>query len=133
MDEDNGERIENAERIPHPEYDYSTYDIDLMLLFLEKLVAEDILVLKINSDSSDPAVNSPVTVLGWGDTAIDDSVFEMSDVLMSAEVHVQSNEDCEKSKGQVWGNKHEYKSMITENTICAEEEGVDSCQTDSRK
>ena len=134
MDKGTGEKIDIAEYIPHPEFDYDggeNYDNDVMLLLLERPMTEEVSVVKLNSNSSLPEVNSPVTVMGWGDTDIDWLAFEMSDVLKSAEIHVQSNEECKESEGTIRGDPHFYHGHVTQNMLCAEGKGVDSCQNDS--
>jgi trypsin len=133
MKEKEGEAIEISEQLPHPDFNFTgdDYDGDIMLLFLERPVADDVPIVKLNSDSSVPEVDSPVTVLGWGDTDIDWLNFEMSDVLKSAEVYVESNEECKESEGLIQGDPAWYMDHVTENMLCAEAEGTDSCQTDS--
>lgn len=133
MDEDVGERLEIAQSVQHPDYSFEDEDNDIMLLFLSNVTADNIPLVKLNSDSLMPETNSPVTVMGWGDTAIDDYVFEMSDILKIAKLSIQSNEKCEKSKGAYLDGRASYKEEITDSMICAEEEGIDSCQTDSGK
>ena len=133
MEEQEGESIEISEQLPHPEFDFSgdDYGGDIMLLFLERPVADGIPIVKLNSESSLPEIDSTVTVLGWGDTDIDWLDFEMSDVLKSAELRVESNQDCEESRGLIRGDPHWYMDHVTENMLCAEADGIDSCQTDS--
>ena len=134
MDNASGEKLNIAEYIPHPEFDYDegeNYDNDVMLLLLERPMPDEAPLVRLNSNTSLPEVNSPVTVMGWGDTDIDWLAFEMSDVLKSAEVHVQSNEECAASEGMIRGDPHFYHEHVTQNMLCAEGKGVDSCQNDS--
>jgi hypothetical protein len=85
-----GKEVEISDSISHEEFEYGSdnYDNDIMLLFLDEPI-HDIPIVEINSNSSVPEVKSPVTVIGWGDTDIDWLKFEMSDVLINAEVYVQ--------------------------------------------
>ena len=134
MDGETGDKIHVAEYIPHPGFDF--YDDlntnnDVMLLFLERPTADDSVIVNLNSNSSFPEVDEPVTVIGWGDTEIDSLKFEMSDVLKSAEVFVQSNKECEGSEGSILGEPTSYKGKVTKNMLCAEATGVDSCQNNS--
>jgi hypothetical protein len=80
--------LEIAEFIPHPEYGNETNDDDVMLLLLKSPI-EDFPVVNLNRNSSQPQVGDAVTVMGFGDTAIDDDVTVYSDVLKVAEVFVQ--------------------------------------------
>ncbi|KAL7503768.1 hypothetical protein ACHAXN_001513, partial [Cyclotella atomus] len=124
------EVIEVAEYIPHPEYTNKTADNDVMLLLLKSTI-EDFPVVNLNTNSSQPHVEDVVTVMGFGDTTVDDDVFEGSDVLKVAEVFVQSNEECEESEGNIWGGKLSYDDLVTNKMICAEAKKFDSCQADS--
>jgi hypothetical protein len=59
------------------------------MLLLLKSTIEDFPVVNLNTNSSQPQVEDVVTVMGFGDTTVDDDVFEGSDVLKVAEVFVQ--------------------------------------------
>ena len=134
MDEETGEKIDIAEYIPHPGYDFNddqNLGNDVMLLRLERPTTDDIAIVNLNSNSSFPEMGDPVTLMGWGDTDIDWLKFEMSDVLKSAEVHIQSNKECEGSEGLLVGEPTSYKGKVTNDMLCAEAISVDSCQNDS--
>ncbi|KAL3772987.1 hypothetical protein ACHAW5_005059 [Stephanodiscus triporus] len=93
--DDDGEVIAIREQVPHPEYDDASSDNDFMLVFLEGASsANNAITVKLNSDPSVPSVGQDVTVMGWGDTNIDENIFEASDVLMNVDVNIISNDEC---------------------------------------
>ncbi len=126
-----GEGLYVKTDVPHPSYDAMANDKDFMLVFLDGAVAENANVVRLNSDSSVPAVGQEVTVMGWGDLIAADDISEISDVLKSVNVKVISNEQCEASEGFVDGYYTSYDNQITENMLCAREYQRDSCQGDS--
>lgn len=117
--------------IPHPDYNDSTTDSDWMLVVLERGTALNVPFVKINSVGSTPDVGDEVTVMGWGDTTADDATQKLSDALMSVDVHVISNRDCDDSSGSINGWSDNYHGQISENMMCARDDGQDSCQGDS--
>jgi hypothetical protein len=114
----NGEMFAVRDVIPHPDFNYilmlmlGVIDNNFMLVFLEGAsTAKDVITVKLNSNPSLPVVGKNVTVMGWGDTDISDDFYEetrnnvmLSDVLMSADVTVISNEECEASAGYIDGS-----------------------------
>lgn len=98
--ENKGEKCEISDFIRHPGFDMSggSFDNDIMLHILDRPASEEFPIVKLNSDPIVPKVQSAVSVMGWGDTNIDWLKFEMSDALKSAEVIVQSNEECAASQ-----------------------------------
>jgi hypothetical protein len=69
--------------LPHPEYDDMTTNNDFNLVFLSRPVSQKYLKLvTLNSHDDSPAVGDSVVVMGWGDTAKEDDVQTLSDVLM---------------------------------------------------
>lgn len=120
--------------VPHPSYDAWLTDNDFMLVFLEIPVqSSNVEYVRLNTDSSVPQVNAPVTVMGWGDIDESDDVSTLSNVLREVEVNVISNDECAESEGNtVWGETENYAhGQITNNMLCAQEDGVDACQGDS--
>ena len=128
-----GEEIAVRELVPHPDYGVDTpEDNDFMLVFLENAsAANEIITVKLNSNPLFPSVGQDVTVMGWGDTNIDLSTQEFSEVLMNVEVNIISNEECEASEGTIGQATYTYNGQITENMMCAKASGKDSCQGDS--
>ncbi|KAL1020669.1 hypothetical protein UPYG_G00003140 [Umbra pygmaea] len=117
------EQVINVSKIfVHPNYNYKTFNNDIMLMKLS-----DPAYINANvQPASMPAVNTPAlttsttcTVSGWGVTQI--YSYYLSPVLRS--VNVQFISTCELY----------YSGRITENMICAGSRlgGKDSCQGDS--
>ena len=125
-----GEALYVKHDLPHPNYIEETTDADFMLVFLNGAF-ENADVVRLNCDSSVPAVGQEVTVMGWGDFEVDPAVSSMSDVLMNVNVNVISNEECEASKGDLGGEFMTYENQITDNMLCAGAPQRDSCQGDS--
>jgi trypsin len=128
-----------AAEITHPDYSWATTDNDFMILILDQPVTEDVDLVSLGTGTV--PVGSAVTVMGWGDTHPADDVQERADELMETEVFVVSNEECERSSGTVGGTEidgtlvggydEDYHGQITENMMCARDNGEDSCQGDS--
>jgi trypsin len=81
----------------------------------------DVPLVKLNADTTVPRVGESVRVMGWGDMTVSDFTEVISDVLMSADLHVMSNQDCNIS----------YNGEISDNMMCATDKGQDSCHGDS--
>ena len=145
VNDGDGEVFAVREVILHPDYSqmlmsmYGLADNDFMLVFLEGASAsDDVITVKLNSDTSLPIVGQSVTVMGWGDTDISDDFddetpndVETSTVLMNVDVSVISNEECDASEGYIDGTYATYSGRITANMLCAISNGKDSCQGDS--
>jgi trypsin len=141
----NGEMFAVREVMPHPNFNYmlmsmlGLVDNHFMLMFLEGAsTAKDVITVKLNSNPLLPIVGQNVTVMGWGDTYINDDFDEetqnnvmTSNVLMSADVTVISNEEHKASAGYMNGSPATYSGRITVNMLCATSNGKDSCQGDS--
>ncbi|KAL7524441.1 hypothetical protein ACHAXR_000572, partial [Thalassiosira sp. AJA248-18] len=95
LDTDEGEEMDVAATLPHPEYNYDTTENDIMLIFLQDPTDPGVEFVKLNSDESSPDNDAPVTVAGWGLT--DEEEFAASDVLMAVDVNVIPNAECEQS------------------------------------
>jgi trypsin len=127
LDTDDGEEIDVAIEMSHPDYDDYLTDNDFMLLFLSRSTTEDVELVKVNSDVV--SVGEDVTVMGWGNMHPDRDM--PADELMEVEVSIISNEECDDSSGKIDGDKENYHDQITENMVCAKDSGEDSCQGDS--
>ena len=127
-----GESIRVKKEIRHPQYNPDTVNNDFNLIFLNRAVQDTSTYLKVNPNSSIPQNNKPLTVIGYGDTNIDESISTGSNILMETVVYSQSNLECEGSSGVVeseWGPvMTTLKGGITDNMICAWSEGSDACQ-----
>ncbi|KAL3786234.1 hypothetical protein HJC23_002485 [Cyclotella cryptica] len=74
LNSNDGESIPIKRETPHAEFNATIMDSDLMLVLLERPIALDVPLVKVNSDKNRPRVGESVTVMGWGDTALDDSI-----------------------------------------------------------
>jgi trypsin len=117
--------------IPQPEYDPDTTNNNFLLLFLDRPTMANVETVKVNSNPSVPKVDSPVTVMGWGDTTAEDDTTVTSNVLRYVEVNVISSADCNASEGTIDGLNDSYNGQITDKMICAKDSNQDSCQGDS--
>ena len=127
-DDKDGQELSVKKALPHPDYDNDTTDNDFMLIFLDESANSNTFV-RLNTDAATPEIGAAVTVMGWGDMDPSDEEQELSSELMEVEVNVITNEECEKSDGDIGS----YEDQITSNMLCAREEGggEDSCQGDS--
>jgi len=124
----NGEEVEVELELMHPDYDDDTTDNDFMLVFLKSQVDADL--VEVSPDVVPVGTN--VTVMGWGDTDIDEDVDAPANELMEVEVSVISNEECDASESDEEGWEYDYNGQITDNMICAEHATAkDACQGDS--
>lgn len=127
-DVENGGQVRKVAReLPHEDYDADTTDYDYMLIFLEEPadLSDGVGLVRLNNDPESPLPGDEVVVIGWGVTDTDTG--DLSDVLMEVSVNVISNDECEDSKDDM----DSYKGQITENMLCARDNGEDSCQGDS--
>jgi len=127
-----GESIRVKKEIRHPQYNPDTVNNDFNLIFLNRAVQDTSIYLRVNPNSAIPQNNKPLTVIGYGDTDIRESISTSSNILMETVVYSQTNNECESSSGVVeseWGPvMTSLKGGITENMICAWNEGSDACQ-----
>jgi len=134
-----GEEVTVMTEITHPGYDWGTTDNDFMILILDRPVSGDVDLVQVSPHVV--PVDTAVTVMGWGDTHVADSITTLAEELMETEVFVVSNTECEQSNGTIGGKEidgllvggydEDYHSQITENMVCARDDGEDSCQGDS--
>ncbi|KAL7480176.1 hypothetical protein ACHAW6_009551 [Cyclotella cf. meneghiniana] len=131
-------RSKEGESIPikmetlHAEYNDTTLDNDLMLVFLERPTTMDLPFVKLNTDVDRPRVGESVSAMRWGDMTIDEITQITPDVLMSVDIHVISNDACANSSGihvwQIYKNGtilthtdyQNFTENITDNMLCAE-------------
>ncbi len=127
--DNDGQELSVKLALPHPNYDAYATDKDFLLIFLNDAASDNINIVRLNSDADTPNVSAPVTVMGWGDIDPTDAGQVLASELMEVEVNVISNEECDSSDG----SSGSYKDSITNNMLCAREEGggEDSCQGDS--
>ncbi|XP_053123543.1 trypsin-3-like [Hemicordylus capensis] len=113
--------ITSVQKFPHPNYDPTTHDSDVMLIRLRNpaIINDYVKPIPLADTCAEPGVRCLVS--GWGTTQSPKS--EFPDLLQCAEVYTISNEQCNKA----------YPNSITKNMLCATVKGggVDSCQGDS--
>jgi trypsin len=130
-DSNTGQEIRMSKEVPYPQYDEYTTDSDWMVVHLAEpidLSQSNVGLVKLNQQSSMPAVGDKVTVVGWGVTKAS-GAGGVSDKLMQVSVNCISNDECDAS-----GNHQDnYNGQITQNMLCAKVNGggKDSCQGDS--
>jgi len=104
--------------VVHPQYDAPTSENDMMIM---KLTApSDITPVAYNTQSSVPADNDELTVIGFGATS---SGGPSSDVLLQVTVNYVPNDEC--------NDDYNPDATITDDMLCAADTGEDSCQGDS--
>jgi trypsin len=130
-DSNDGEIISMDYEIPHPKYNDKTTDNDFNLVFLSRPTKQKVSLVNINDSSNSPKIGEEVYVMGWGDTAADDYTQKLADKLQDVSVNVISNSDCDDSEGQIGGWYDSYKNQISDNMLCARDNGEDACQGDS--
>lgn len=133
LNSQSGENIPMRREIPYPQYNSKNTDGDWMLILLDSSTTQNVPLIKINMDTSKPSPQSEVTVMGWGDTTADDYTQELADELKSVTVNVMSNSDCDASSGSINGWSDSYEGQITDNMLCARDNGEDSCQEETRQ
>ena len=131
MGSNEGEIISKSYEIPHPKYNDKTTDNDFNLVFLSRPTKQKVSFVNINDSSNSPKVGEEVYVMGWGDTTADDYTQKLAGQLQDVSVNVISNKDCDDSQGQIGGWYDSYKNQITDNMLCAQDNGEDACQGDS--
>ncbi|KAJ8020053.1 Transmembrane protease serine 6 [Holothuria leucospilota] len=117
-----------AEIIPHPNFDQSTYDSDILLLRLQQPVVYSDYIIPICLPSERRGerflqAGTRSYVIGWGRTEHSASPSDYSDILRRANLSITDQEQC--------GSQHTH--VVTNNMFCAigESRGEDSCSGDS--
>ena len=145
LNDSDGEEISLKKVLPHPEYTgATTIENDFMLVFLEGTpTADNVIQVKLNSDSLVPSLGQDMTVMGWGDTDPRHDILTVgefstpSEVLLNIDVGYLSNEEC----GSMWdggflgfGGDFQWfwEVDITDSMMCAKRSnGQGTCQGDS--
>uniref|UniRef100_A0A674IZ64 Peptidase S1 domain-containing protein n=1 Tax=Terrapene triunguis TaxID=2587831 RepID=A0A674IZ64_9SAUR len=114
--------IKSTQSFPHPNYNLTSHDYDIMLLKLQNTANLNNYVKTIGLPDRCPEPNTECLVSGWGTTQTPKGT-GYPNILQCGKVYIQPNADCNKS----------YPGAVTENMLCAgvKEGGVDSCQGDS--
>ena len=113
-----GETLSIRGVLSHPEDNGATIDDDFKLIFLEGTpTADNVILVRLNSDPLVPSLGQDMTVLGWGDTDPQHDIPETADftefntpseVLLNIDVGYLSDEEC----GTIWGGG------ITDSMMC---------------
>ncbi|XP_068280845.1 kallikrein-14-like [Nyctibius grandis] len=117
-----GETQKMAQKfLPHPDYDPTTKDNDIMMIKLLTPVTLTDRIQPIAVASCLPAPGTTCTTSGWGATTSPEVTYP--DVLQCVNVTIFSTAECQRL----------YPGSITENMVCAGslQGGRDSCQGDS--
>ena len=118
---DDYETFENIEvdyEIPHPFFDYLTFDYDFMLLKLKEPSSYPSVTL--DDGSTTFSKGDDLTVMGWGATSSE----LLSDELMEVEVEYFPTRKCQR-------RFENHGAEVTDRMICAHRDGRDACQGDS--
>lgn len=109
----------------HPDYDDETNFADIAVLTLPEEMPYPSLPFAAPTDTQLYAPGTTARIMGWGWTSYPGST---SDVLLTAEVPVVSDADCETAYADHEGERFDAATMV-----CAgfPEGGVDSCRNDS--
>jgi len=125
-------------KVIHPEYNAasSSFDNDYMILILERDTTEKVDYLKVNPNWMFIGGNVAVTTMGYGHSYPGHliRITYQEPILNHAEVFTLTNEECNAAKGTSWGvesfgwfvggiDDATYAGRITENMICAGDEG----------
>ena len=128
-----GESIPVSKAISHPTYNQAAAQgNDFMLVFLEtEFTANNVGLIKLNSDDSIPCVNQDLMSMGWGDYDISICQQPLSQQLKQVDIKVTPNDECDGAEVFINGTSN-ILGPITDNMLCstrAYEE--DTCQGDS--
>jgi len=112
-------------KIEHEDYNPSTLENDIALLFLDRPATFNSLVrnISIPPQGSDVTVGKSCVISGWG-TTVDDPSSPTPSILQHANVPIMSNLRCQRYLREI---------RVVDVFMCAgfEEGGVDTCQGDS--
>lgn len=115
-----GEVHKIAEVYKHEDYGkLSKHDSDILLVKLQ--TPSNQTPVSFLEDFELTRTGEPTTVIGWGHT---ESGGPLSDVLEKVDVVFKDWESCKENYARV-------PNVVTENMLCAAENGKDSCQVDS--
>ena len=132
--EDGGDEIPVLTGIVHDQFDYEgTWECDFALLFLTwPTTATTVQLTNLNTDESFPASGTIGTVIGWGDLNKDEEIYEGTDILMTIDTTVLSNEECAAAQGRYDGYTDNYSDLIYPSMICTmSDERKNACKGDS--
>lgn len=130
-----GDQIAVTNTIVHPLFDSgSTWENDFALLFLARpTVATNIQLVELNVQEDYPSSGTVGMVMGWGDVKEQSDKFEASDVLMTVEADIISNDECSSAQGKLDEYNGSYDNLIFPSMICSLTEKQNACKGDSGK
>lgn len=103
-----GDEIEVASVIPHPNYNSKTLSHNFAILKLKRKTDRKPVQLP-NEDGSDIQTGELATAFGWGNTSTS-STATHSDVLLSVSQQIITNDECRKARGS---------TTIDDSHVCA--------------
>ena len=119
--------IEEKEYI-HPAFEEDGITIaDFMLLKLSQQSTKEYVKLNENPDIPTGETIDEVTALGFGSISSTD-LSDFPSILQHVELTYVPNEDCEKSKDPQYADN--YQGLISDDMLCASDNGQDSCRGD---
>lgn len=120
-----GEVLQIVDVIPHESYDPDTNDSDISLVKLEAHSVNTPVPLLAREEAT--AAGEQTTVIGWGHTeeggSASNELRKVDVAFVDLDQCKNSYENCEPLCGSPF--------TVTENMLCAGEDGKDSCQGDS--
>ena len=116
--------VEGQEAFVHPLYDPFTFEYGFMLLKLDGSSSNAYPVL--NSDPSIPAADTPLTVIGRGNT-MSGGLGNLQNTLHEASVPFISTETCEMARSD---GGWTYKDLIGDSLFCAGSDEFGACEND---
>ncbi|KAL3787255.1 hypothetical protein HJC23_004129 [Cyclotella cryptica] len=130
---DEGDQIAVINAIVHPLFDSTgTWENDFALLFLARpTTANNIQLIELNVQEDYPSSGTIGMVMGWGDVKEQTDKFQASDVLMTVEADIISNDECSSAQGKLDGYNGSYENLIYPSMICTLTEKQNACKGDS--
>jgi trypsin len=131
---DEYETFDLIQEFRHPAYSDETYLFDFMVVKLDRPAPSSYPIIRLNQDREQPPIGVPdgVKAIGFGVTEYyyDGSHNGAAGILQEVDLHVITNEECEKSRGT--GNIQDeytagYDGLITPDMLCAEDDFQDTC------